>query len=105
MRESLTGEDQHGKAELALRESDLRDEVEAIGRKQHRTVLTFASFYLILAVALIEGTFGLPAAALGVLILVPLKKAIMRYRALAKTKTELLDELGSIRIPPFWRKW
>ena len=88
--------DQPGTAEVALREADLRDEIEAIERRQHRIALTPFAFYLILAVALIEGTFGLPAAALGVLLLVPIKKARMRYRALASEKTDLLSELDSV---------
>jgi len=90
----LSREDQPGSAELMLRESDLRDEIEAIDRRQLRIVLSYTSILVVLVVALLQGTFALPAATLGVLILVPLKKAIVRYRALASKKANLLEELG-----------
>lgn len=89
----MSQDDQSGRAEVALRESDLRDEIEAIGRKQLRVVLSYVSILVILGIALFEGTFAFPAATLGILILVPLKKSIVRYRALAREKAELLKEL------------
>ena len=94
----MTEIDQLAAAEVALRESELRDELEGIGRQQLRIVLSYVSIMAILAAALVQGSFGFPAATLGILILVPLKKAIMRYRSLASKRTELLNELDSMRI-------
>ena len=94
----LSQSDQPATAEVALRESGLRDEIKGIGRRQRRIVLTSFSFYLILAVALIQGTLAFPAAIFGVSLLIPLWKAIMRYRALAVEKTDLLKEVDSLRL-------
>lgn len=83
-------------AKTLLRESDLRDEIETIERRQSRLLVSYASILVILVVAMLQGPLGVPAAVVFVMILVPLKKAIVRYRALASRKTDLLEDLDSV---------
>lgn len=85
---------------MQAREASVSGVELGVSRRQEwdRIGLTSFSFYLILAVALIQGTFAFPAATLGVLLLVPLKKAVMRYLDLASKKADLLTELDSERL-------
>jgi len=83
--------------EAMVRKADLRDEIEAIGGKQRRVAFSYLSVLVILAIAMIQGTFVAPAAVLTVLILVPLKKALRRYRALELKKAELLEDLRTLQ--------
>ena len=82
--------------EIMLRKADLRDEIEAIGRKQTRLLFSYMSILVALALAIIHGTLAVPAAAISVMVLVPLKKAIVRYRGLASRKAELVGSLQSV---------
>ena len=86
--------------EIMLRKADLHDEIEAIGRKQTRFLFSYISILVALALAIIHGTLAVPAAAISVMLLVPLKKAIVRYRALASRKAELVGSLQSVERSP-----
>jgi hypothetical protein len=75
-------------------ESQLPDKLKAIDRKRSWIVLTSVLALVVLAVAL----FRAPAQAVVVvtlIILVSLKKAAIRYRALGERKTDLLHDLSS----------
>ena len=85
--------------EIMLLKADLRDEIEAIGRKQTRLLFSYISILVALALAIIHGTLAVPAAAISVMLLVPLKKAIVRYRTLASRKAELVGSLQSAERP------
>ena len=82
--------------EIMLLKADLRDEIEAIARKQTRLLWSYISILVALALAVFHGTLAIPAAAIFVMLLVPLKKAIVRYRALASKKAELVGSLQSV---------
>lgn len=82
--------------EIMLLKADLRDEIEAIGRKQTRILFSYISILVALALAPIHGTLAVPAGAISVILLVPLKKAMVRYRALASRKAEFVGTLQSV---------
>jgi len=85
--------------EIMLRRADLRDEIEAIGKMQTRLLISYVSILVALALAVVHGTLAVPAAAVFVMILVPLKKAIVRYRTLASRKAELVGSFQLLEKP------
>jgi len=78
-----------------LRESDLRDEIQSIDRKRVRILVAWTSLSIIAGVAL----FQAPAqfAALPLLPFLTVKKAVIRYRALASRRSELLHSLDALK--------
>lgn len=85
-------------ADMAQRESQSGDDLKAIDRKRSWIVGTAVLALVVLAVALFRAPPG-AFVAVAVIILISLKKAAVRYRALGKRKADLLDGLSSANTP------